>query len=82
MCIDNQQMATFVMNMAKLKNLSFLKTIISTWTMSPKRPEWLIAIRLVREHGGEQKNFFTSWKETSSRNVSAIYLMKVRVLNA
>jgi hypothetical protein len=44
--------------MGKLKNLSLLQIIISTWATSTKGKEWLWAIQLVREHGGGQKHDF------------------------
>jgi hypothetical protein len=48
--------------MGKLKNLSLLKTKISTWATSAKGTEWLTAIQLIKEHGSGQKNyFFTPW---------------------
>jgi len=60
-CTDHQQKATLVTNIAKLKSMSLMKTMVSIWAMSTQVTEWLIVIQLVTKHGSGGNNCFTSW---------------------
>jgi hypothetical protein len=66
-CINHQQKATFVTNFRKIKNLSLLKTTVSTCSTLTKVTKRLTAIQLVGEYevwreegGGERERETTS----------------------
>jgi hypothetical protein len=65
----HQQKATSVITVGQLINLPLLKTAVSTFAMSTKWTEWLIAIQLVGDMA-VQKNYFSL---VGSNNTELLY---------
>jgi hypothetical protein len=47
-------------------NLPLLKLTVSTWATSTNKREWLIAVKLLTEHGTVYRNYFSAVGATNT----------------